>query len=161
MARALGVGQTWAWLHHVPRDFLSLPEVPPFDPDYDASEYEPYTDADCWRSVLEVLHQADMDLDERLRRASCIMLRSVAPLVASLDKLKYLPIDAEEHPYLTPAARAAAAGAAKAGGGHPAGEGGDGAEAARLRSPASLPAPVDISCLAACLIAGCGPSVRG
>ena len=55
------------------------------------------------------MHQADADLDERLRRASCLMLRSVAPLVASLDKLKYLPIDAEEHPYLTPAGHAHAA----------------------------------------------------
>jgi hypothetical protein len=90
---------------------LALPDQPPFDPDYDASEYEPYTDADCWRSLFEAVHQADADLDERMRRASCLMLRCVAPLVASLDKLKYLPIDTEEHPYLTPAGHAHAAAA--------------------------------------------------
>ncbi len=95
--------QLWAYHHSVPREFLALPDLPPFHPDYDASEYEPYTDADCWRSVFEVVHAADMSLDERLQGAECVMLRSVAPLVATLDKLKFLPIDLEEAPYAVPA----------------------------------------------------------
>jgi len=95
--------QWWAFHHSVPRQFLALPDLPPFHPDYDASEYEPYTDADCWRSVFEVVHQVDAELDERLQAAECLMLRSVAPLVATLDKLRYLPIDLEEAPYAMPA----------------------------------------------------------
>jgi hypothetical protein len=91
--------QLWAYHHSVPRDFLALPDIPPFDPSYDASEYEPYTDADCWRSVFEVVHEVDAHIDQRIQAAEGLMLRSVAPLIATLDKLKYLPIDPEESPY--------------------------------------------------------------
>ena len=54
-----------------------------------------------------MIHRTDAELDQRLRAASCLMLRSVAPLVASLDKLKHLPIDDEEQPYATAAGRGA------------------------------------------------------
>lgn len=71
-----------------------------------------------------------------MRRAASLMLRSVAPLVASLDKLKYLPIDPEEHPYPTAGARGALELAASA----PALESGVGLEGQerQLRSAAAL-----------------------
>lgn len=83
-----------------------------------------------------MVHQADAEMDDRMRRAACLMLRSVAPLVASLDKLKYLPIDPEEHPYPTTGGRGALALAAAA----PALESGAGLEGQemQLRSVAAL-----------------------
>ena len=96
--------ELWRWLHDMPRSPIPMANDVPFDPDYDASEYEPYTDADCWRSVYEAVDAADLAMEERLRTASCFMLRVTAPLVSSLDQLRALPIDLQESPYAAPAA---------------------------------------------------------
>lgn len=52
--------------------------------DFIPTELEPYTDADLFRSVYEMIDDAQRDLGERMVSTTQLMMRTAAPLINTL-----------------------------------------------------------------------------
>ena len=80
-----------------------------------ADELEPYTDGDAFRSAYEDLDRLRERLTARTAELDKLMVRTVAPLVATLEALQQVPIDRaalDGHPTASEAASEAASDAA-------------------------------------------------